>query len=186
MMLSVGEKVSYPCQGPCLVGPIVNRVVDGKSTQFYHLVLLERGGGDLFVPLDKADSRGIRKLLKKSQIPELLNRLDRATASTLRWNERTQQNLILFASGSAFDLAEIVGSTSGFGENGKLPPSDRRTLERSKKFLICEISEVTGETKRAVTERINKLIERRNRNQGRGGTRMGRDSPQIEDYANLP
>jgi RNA polymerase-interacting CarD/CdnL/TRCF family regulator len=184
-MLSVGEKVSYPCQGPCRVGPIVKRVVDGKRTKFYRLVLLERGGGDLFVPLDKADSRCIRKLLKKSEIPELLARLDHATASTLRWNERTRQNLILFASGSAFDLAEIVGSTRGFGGNGKLPPGDRKTLERAKKFLICEISEVTGEKKSAVTARIDKLIERRNRNKGTA-VKQARHLPSVKDYAELP
>src|SRR5689334_22826367 len=98
MMLSMGEKVSYPCQGPCLVGPIVKRVIGGKPMQFYRLTLLEQGGGDLFIPLDKADSRGIRKLLDRSEIPGVLDRLDRAPSSILRWNERVRKNLILLAS----------------------------------------------------------------------------------------
>ena len=184
-MLSVGEKISYPCQGPCLVGPIVKRVVDGQEVKFYRLVLLDRGGGDLLIPLDKADSRGIRQLLKKSDIAELLDRLKQARASVDNWTARTQKNSILFASGSALDLAEIVGSMSGFGENGKLQPSDRRTLERAKEFLICEISEVTGDTKSAVTERIDKLIEARSGDNGAAGKPM-RHRPTIQDYGQLP
>lgn len=185
MIFSVGEKVSYPCQGPCRVGPIVKRVVDGKTLEFYHLTLLEHGGGDLFVPLDKADSRGIRKLLEKSEIPGVFDRIDRAAASSTGWKARTRNNLILFASGSAFDLAEIVGSMSELGENRKLQPSDRRTLEKAKKLLVCEISEVMGETKNAVTETVEKVIERRNRKAAMLARRCDRMPLNLEDYADL-
>jgi len=185
-MLSVGERVSYPCQGPCLVGPIVKRVVDGKPAEFYHLHPLEHGGGDLFVPLDKADCRGIRKLLKKSEIPALLNRLAQASTSVENWNTRTRKNLMLFASGSAFDLAEIIGSMTELGEGRKLQPSDRRTFERAKKFLICELSEVTGERRSAVTETIDNVIERRRGNKRAAGKPALRYTPQIQDYGELP
>src|SRR3954468_10215846 len=162
-VMSVGDKISYPSQGPCVVGPMVQRNVGGKLTDFYHLVLLDRGGGDLFIPLD-ADTRGIRKLLKKSEIPGLLERIDHAAASTMGWNDRTRKNLTLFASGAALDLAEIIGSMTQFGDGGKFQPSDRKTLARAKKILICEIAEVTGQTKDEVQETIDNIIERRSAN----------------------
>ncbi len=61
-MMTVGKKVVYPCQGPCLIAPAVERVVDGRLVRFYHLVVLDDRGGELFVPVDKAQAMGIRRL----------------------------------------------------------------------------------------------------------------------------
>jgi len=145
VILSVGDKVSYPCQGPCLVGPVVERVVDGKPTEFYHLIVLGDAGGDLFIPVDdQAPSRGVRRLLDRSEIPKVLERLQRAAGAAKNWKRRAIDNSKLFATGSAFDLAEIVESLSGLAETKPLSPGDRQTLQRARKLLVCEISEVTG------------------------------------------
>jgi RNA polymerase-interacting CarD/CdnL/TRCF family regulator len=169
-----------------LVGPVVKRVIDGEPAEFYHLTLLQHGGGELFIPLDKADLRGIRKLLDRSEIPAVLDRLGRASASAENWNARTRKNLILFASGSALDLADIIGSMYELGANRKLQPSDRKTLEKAKRLLVCEISEVTRETRSAVTETIDKVIERRSGNKRAAGKPALRYTPQIQDYGELP
>ncbi len=69
MTLTVGSKVVYPCQGHCLVGAIVRRVVAGRPKSFYHLGVLDDSGGELFVPVDKAQAIGIRPPVKRSEIP---------------------------------------------------------------------------------------------------------------------
>jgi RNA polymerase-interacting CarD/CdnL/TRCF family regulator len=179
--LSVGKKVSYPSQGPCLVGPVVKRVVEGKLTEFYHFIILTDRGGELFVPVDKAQAKGIRKLLDKTEIPKLLDRLKKPSKAAEKWNQRTREHLILFTSGSAFDLAEIVGSLSELTETKVLTPSDRQTLERAKKLLACEISEVMGETKSAAEEKIDQALEGRKGNKiSRGKAAM--DWPEVEHY----
>ena len=159
LILKVGEKVSYPGQGPCLIGPVVKRVVGGKLTEFQHLTVLVDGGGELLVPVDRAQARGIRELLDKTEIPKLLDRLKKPSRAAEKWNQRNRDNLILFNSGSAFDLAEIVESMSGLRETKRLQPSDRQTLERARKLLACEISEVMGETKGAAEEKIDQALE---------------------------
>jgi hypothetical protein len=45
-----------------------------------------------------------------------------------------------------------------------LPTRDRQTLERAKKLLICEISEVMGETRTATEERIDAVLNLKKRN----------------------
>jgi hypothetical protein len=42
MMLSVGNKIVYPYQGPCLIDALVKKVVGGKPTSFYIPKLLRR------------------------------------------------------------------------------------------------------------------------------------------------
>jgi CarD family transcriptional regulator len=176
--LSVGNRVSYPCQGPCLIGPVVKRVVGGKLTEFHHLTVLD-GGGELFVPVDKAEAKGIRRLLDRSEIPKLLNHLKKASMPAERWNQRAMDNLKLFTSGSAFDLAEIVESLCELRKTKVLSPGDRQTLERARKLLVCEISEVMGETRGAAEEKVDQALEgRKGNNISRGKTAM--DWPEAE------
>ena len=78
MTLSIGEKVSLPSHGPCVIGAVVNKQVGGTSTAFYRLAPLEDNGGELFIPVDKITGLGIRQLLKQSEIPKLLGRLEPA------------------------------------------------------------------------------------------------------------
>jgi len=168
-MLTVGSKVVYPYRGPCLIGPVVNKIVGGKSMSFYRLALLDDSSGELFVPVANLGNLHIRALLDRSEIPKLLGHLKRTkTAGTTKdlgaaknWRQRNTDNTKLFSSGSAFDLAEVVESLTELGEVKSLSPHDRETLARARKLLVCEISEVTGEPRSAVEEQINNALQAR-------------------------
>ena len=166
--MTVGKKVVYPNQGPCVIGPVVNKLVDGRPTSFYHLAVMDDGGGDLFVPLDKVPALGIRQLLKRSDIPKLLSRLKKAGATAKNWKQRAIDNLKLLASGSAFDLAEVIESLTQLSETKTLSPRDQQMLDKARKILICEISEVMGETKSAAEEQVDKALQARKRDEATG------------------
>jgi RNA polymerase-interacting CarD/CdnL/TRCF family regulator len=146
---------------------VVNKFVGGRSTSFYRLAPLEDSGGELFIPVDKITGLGIRQLLGRAEIPKLFRRLSQgAKTATLpstarNWKQRAIDNAKLLASGSAFDLAEIVESLTELNETKALAPQDRQTLERAKRLLVCEVAEVLGETKNAVEERIDSALQAR-------------------------
>ncbi len=159
MILTVGNKVIYPSKGPCLIGPVVEKVIDGRPISFYPLAVLDNSGGALFIPVDNVRPPGVRELLEKSEIPKLLRHLRKAAVTAKNWKQRSMDNLKLLTSGSAFDLAEIVDSLTALGGTRVLSAHDVRTLDRAKKLLICEISEVTGETKSAAEEWVDKALK---------------------------
>jgi CarD family transcriptional regulator len=159
LILTSGNKVIYPSQGPCLIGPIIKKVVDGRPVSFYQLALLDGSGGELFVPVDKAQTIGIRPLLNSSDIPKLLGLLTKPAGADKDWKQRGNDNSKLLASGSAFDLAEIVKSLTSLSEKKALSSRESQTLEKARKLLICEISEVLGVTKSAAEEQINKALK---------------------------
>jgi RNA polymerase-interacting CarD/CdnL/TRCF family regulator len=161
VILTVGSKVVYPCQGPCLVGAVVERLVAGEPKSFYHLIVLDASGGELFVPVDKARAIGIRPLSQRSDIPKLQGQLMKTTRVARDWKQRANDILRLFTSGSAFDLAEIVGSLTELSKTKALSPRESWTLARAKKFLVCEISEVMGETKIAAEEQVDQALKAR-------------------------
>jgi RNA polymerase-interacting CarD/CdnL/TRCF family regulator len=167
MTLSIGEKVSLPSHGPCVIGAVVNKLVGGTSTSFYRLAPLEDNGGELFIPVDKITGLGIRQLLQKSEIPKLLGRLSLPgkvipPPSTARnWKQRALDNGKLLSSGAASDLVQIVESLTDLNETKTLAPHERQTLERAKKLLVCEIAEVLGESRNTVEEQIEKALQAR-------------------------
>lgn len=157
-MLAIGNKVIYPSHGPCLISSIVNKVVDEQVMTFYELNVLNDGRGTLLVPVEKAKTIGIRPLLRKPDIPKLLDQLKRPSKASTDRKQRVRDNLKLLLSGSAFDLAEIVESLTELVETKALSLGERGTLDRAKRLLVFEIAEVTGETKEEVEEQVDRAL----------------------------
>lgn len=160
-MLAIGNKVIYPSHGPCLVSSIVSKTVNEQPMSFYQLLVLNDRRGQLLVPVDKALAVGLRPLVDRPEIPQLMDQLKRpSTASTDR-KQRVRDNLKLLLSGSAFDLAQIVESLTELIETKALSFGERGTLERAKRLLVCEISEVTGESIQEVEEQVDRALTSR-------------------------
>lgn len=157
-MLSIGNKVVYPGQGPCFICAVVSRVVEGSPMAFFHLLILN-GGGEMFVPADRMDSTGIRPMLKRSDIPRLLDQLKGPTQSADDFRQRARDNFQRFMSGSAFSIAEVIESLNELSKTKSLSFGERKTLERARRILVCEISEVMKETKEEAEKRVDEALK---------------------------
>jgi RNA polymerase-interacting CarD/CdnL/TRCF family regulator len=144
---------------------VVKKEIGGRPENFYPLFLMDDSGDVLFVPVDKVETLGMRQLVKKSEVPKLLRRLSEEVEvleipnARMTWKQRATDNFNRFASGSAFDLAAIIGSLTELNEIKPLSPRDRDVLDKARKNLICEISEVMGQTKSAAEQQINEALE---------------------------
>ena len=136
-------------------------LVAGEPRSFYHLIVLDDSGGELFVPVDKVQTIGIRPLVKRSDVPKLLGQLMKTSEMARDWKQRANDILRLFTSGSAFDLAEIVGSLTELSKTKSLSLRESWTLVRARQLLVCEISEVMGETKSAAEEQVDQALRAR-------------------------
>ncbi len=158
MMFSVGNKVFYPFEGPCLIGAVVKKTVAGRSASFYRLAPLDNSGKVFFVPVDKTSAVRARPLMPVSEIPTLLGHLERSVTAHQNWKQRDLHNAKLLSSGSALDLAEIVQSLTDLNEQKPLSPRDCELLSKARRFLISEIAEVTGENKSTAEEKIDAAL----------------------------
>lgn len=163
MLLRTGSVIVYPSQGPCLIGPMIERVIDEQSLMFYQLLVLNDGGGDLFIPVDKVEAVGVRPLLELSEIPRLLDHLTQPVSVGDNYRQRNLHILNLFASGSAFDLAEIVGSLTELNVIKSLSFGENKTLEKAKGLLVCEIAEVVGASREAAKDLVEAALGTRTR-----------------------
>ena len=161
MRLAIGDKVIYPSQGPCLVNVPVKKVIDGSSVSFYHLALLDGSGGELFVPVDKVRSIGIRRLLKRTEIPKLLGLLKQTVQIDKNWKQRGIDNHKRLSTGSAFDLAEIVESLTELMGTRALSFRESWMLSKARKLLVCEIAEVMHEPISAAEQQVDEALKAR-------------------------
>lgn len=168
MILTLGKVIVYPSQGPCLIKAIVERTIDEQPRNFFQLLVLSDGGGNLFVPVEKIESVGIRLLLNISEIPKLMDHLTHPAALADHHRQRNLRNLKLFASGSAFDLAEIVGSMTELRDTKSLAFGEFKALEKAKRLMVCEIAEVMGITKEAAAEQVETILGTRKKKAGDG------------------
>jgi len=161
LTLTPGDKAIYPGLGPCLIGRIEKRVVDTRVVLFYHLIVLDGSRGELFIPIEKARGIGIRLLMKMSDISLLFAHLRKRAKTADTWKQRASDNSRLLNSGSPFDLAEIVSSLTELRSAKPLTLGESGTLDRATRLLVCEISEVTGETKAAAEEQVGQALNER-------------------------
>lgn len=157
VLMRAGKKIVYPSQGPCLIEAIVERIIDERPRMFYQLRVLN-GGGDLFIPVMKVEAIGIRPLLNITEIPKLMAHLSQPVEVADNYRQRNLRNQKLFSTGSAFDLAEIVGSLAEMRSSKPLSFGEHKTLERAKELLACEIAEVMRTTKEAAIEQVEAAV----------------------------
>jgi CarD family transcriptional regulator len=166
MMFKVGDKVFYPSQGPCRIGAVLKKTVLGEAVRFYPISSLDNIAHAVLIPIEKLAALPVRHLLAKSDIPRLLGHLNHSRSASKNWKQRALDNAKLFASGSPFDLAEIVESLTELGKTRELLPRDRQTLERARQFLICEISEVLEESRDTAKGQVDRALARKKMAQG--------------------
>lgn len=159
--LAAGDKAIYPGLGPCLIDRLEKRIVDARLVMFYHLIVLDGSRCELFIPVEKAGHIGVRLMISKSEIPNLLAHLQDRNITADNWKQRASDNSKLFTSGSPFDLAKIVASLTELSDSRSLTVGDSRALGRAKRLLVCEISEVMEETKTAAEEQVDQALRER-------------------------
>jgi RNA polymerase-interacting CarD/CdnL/TRCF family regulator len=100
-------------------------------------------------------------MINKSEIPKLLSHLQGPVNIADNWKQRARDNSKLFMSGSPFDLAEIVSSLTELSTTRSLTVVEARTLERARRLLVCEISEVIEEKESAAEELVDQALRAR-------------------------
>lgn len=161
MTLTVGTKVIYPSQGPCLIDSIVQKEIGGQPVSFYQLALLDESGGELFVPVEKAQASGLRQLLSEAELAQLFGRALPPVGAAKDWKQRANENSKRLASGSAFDLAEVVESLTELSNTKELSFREGQMLEKARRLLVSEIAEVISKPKSAAEELINEALKKR-------------------------
>ena len=144
MVYNVGDKVVYPHHGAGTVIKKEKRDVLGQKREYLTIQILHNDM-TVMVPVDSADKAGLRKVIAKNDVDEVIAVLRQdETKMPKNWNRRFKHNREKIKTGDIFELAEVVRNLSiREGEKG-LSTGEKQMFNRAKKILASELMYARG------------------------------------------
>ena len=138
----VGDHVVYPSQGAGVVEEKTTREVLGETHEYLKIVFV-RGDMEVLVPLKKGQEVGIRHTIGADEIEQVKDALMRSDLSLpTQWPPRYRAEQDILASGSAYDLARLIGVLSQRDVEKGLAATEREILQNAKTMLASEFAVV--------------------------------------------
>lgn len=137
----VGDQVVYPQHGVATIQKIEEKDVLGEP-QTYLVLELDQGDLTLMVPSASVEDVGIRNLINKEQVDEVLKVLGkgRVTDGAENWSRRYKANSEKLRSGDIELVADVVRNLSIRDREKGLSTGEKRMLNRARQILTGEIA----------------------------------------------
>ncbi len=155
----IDQEVVYPSQG-------VGKILSIEEKRFknevvpYYVIYLEVSDMTVMVPIWKAESLGIRAIVKQEEAERALALISESYEPIPSdWKLRYQMNLDLLKKGSAIDIATIVRSLYHRSKVKELPILERKLYDMALKLLVDELSFSLDKSKEEVEQLIFARLE---------------------------
>jgi CarD family transcriptional regulator len=158
MNFSVGEKVIYPNHGVGVIEKINKRDVSGRQESFYQLKIVSNSMM-VMIPTSNVADVGLRKLIKKEVVNQLLDHLKKAEVTCpADWKNRFKENSEKMRTGCIFDVADVFKSLNGLSHTRVLSFREKKMLDRARYLLISEVATVWNLPEGKVEELIDRAL----------------------------
>lgn len=144
--------------GAGVIEAIEEREILGESRQYY-VMHIPVGNMKVFIPQNNVDQLGIRKIISRSEIPEVFRILENESQlPTLAWNRRYRANLDRIKSGNIFLVAEVVCSLSQREREKGLSAGEKKMYENAYQIMISELVLVEESHEEEMRQRLKGLL----------------------------
>ncbi|MEO8040987.1 MAG: CarD family transcriptional regulator, partial [Acidobacteriota bacterium] len=155
----IGQKVAYPSQGVCLVEHIAKKMIGDTSMKFYSLRVLS-DNSTILVPMDNAESVGIRPIISPIQCDSLIEKLSTDfEAVSCDWKSRSRGFTDQLQSGDVFEAADVLKKLTFLSHEKKLSFREQTLLDKSKFLIVSEIINSNSTDENALRDEIDRLVE---------------------------
>ena len=155
----VGDYVVYPTHGVGKVLGIEKREIIGQELQLF-VISFHRDRMTLQVPVDKADTSGLRKLSSRKVMDNALSTLKgRARVKRTMWSRRAQEYEAKINSGDPISIAEVVRDLHRSAGQPDQSFSERQIYESARDRLASELAAVEKLDMDTATEKLEGLLE---------------------------
>jgi len=154
----IGDKVVYPNHGVGVIEQVARRSFGEVESSFYCLRILSTDS-TVMVPVDNTSSVGLRKVLTRRQITQVMKALKNEEVTTYDdWKGRFQANSEKMRTGDIRAVAEVLKSLTVLNEVKPLSYRERRMLDRARFLLISELAEASGKESTEVESKIDDAL----------------------------
>jgi CarD family transcriptional regulator len=158
MHLNIGQKVSYPNQGVCLVEGVQQKTIGNSAMDFYSLRVLS-DNSTIFVPTANAEAVGIRPVICTSEYASLLiilaNDFEEVSGD---WKTRSREYGEKLQSGDIFATADVLKKLTFLSHEKKLSFREQTLLDKAKFLIVSEITNADGIDAEKISSKIDNLV----------------------------
>ena len=144
-MFQIGDLVCYPMHGVGVVEAVEEQQVLGESKQYYMLRFV-MGRMNAMVPVDSAESVGLRPLVDKQSCDQVVRFLEAEDCSeeSDNWNQRYRENLDKLRLGDIFSVADVVKCLIRRDRDKGLSAGERKMYLTARQVLVAELAASSG------------------------------------------
>ena len=159
MNFEADQKVVYPNHGVGVIEKIEQHEIDGMEDTYYHLRLLSNNS-KVMVPEGNLDLVGLRPLVTKDEVDELIDLLGDGDISTYKdWKGRYKQNLDKMKTGALREVAEVLKNLKLVSQRKSLSFREKKMYERAKYFIVSEVAVVKEVSERKAEALVEGALE---------------------------
>lgn len=159
MKLNIGEKISYPGQGICLVENIEEKKIGDQRMNFYALRIL-KDSSTIFVPTANAENVGIRPIICSEEYENLINRLSANFEDVSDdWKTRSKDYGEKLQSNDVFEAADVLKKLTFLSREKKLSFREQTLMEKAKFLIVSEVINAGLAPEKKIDSRITELVE---------------------------
>lgn len=157
-MFDVGDKVVYPMHGAGVVEGIDDRQILGE-TRSYYLVRIKHGNMQVMVPVQGAETVGLRSIVDASDLDQVYKELGaESTPMDENWNRRNRENMEKLKTGDLCCVAEVIRNLARIDRVKKLSTGEKKLLNSARQILSSEMMMVLNIEEDAALDMIEKAI----------------------------
>jgi CarD family transcriptional regulator len=155
----IGDKVVYPSHGVAEIINIETETIAGMEIQLFVIKMLQ-DKMVVRVPVKKATSSGLRKLIDKDKAQEIYNILkSKPKAAHKMWSKKAQEFEAKIISGQLELVAEVVRDLHKSDEEANRSYSEITLYESAMKRLVAELSIIESKNENEVACNINEFLK---------------------------
>lgn len=155
MNIRVGQKVAYPNHGVCKVEAIKNKQDGTRIEKFYSLRVLANNSS-ILVPKHKAESVGIRPVIKPLDCEVLMKFLaDDFDNPPGDWKARSREFAAKFQTGDIFAVADVLKKLTYLMQTKPLSFREQRMIEKAKFLVVSELAIVCSQPECSMEEKVD-------------------------------
>ena len=158
MTYRVGDTVVYPHHGAAVIEKREKRSLQGEERD-YLVLRLTYGDLTLMVPADATDEVGLRSVVSKQEVEQVMDVLKARDGSMpTNWSRRFKANYEKLRSGDIFEVAEVVRNLSLREQEKGLSAGEKRMLTKAKQILVSELAAAIKKSDEATEALIDELL----------------------------
>ncbi|MBB6097429.1 CarD family transcriptional regulator [Deinobacterium chartae] len=159
LKLNVGDSVVYPNHGAGKILGVSEREVMGRTQDYFEIELLQ-SGMQVSVPVNHADTLGLRRITPQDEIPRLLSAFTEPDLDLpAAWTPRHRREQALLQEGDVFKIARLVGTLYRRALGRSLAVTERAIFDEAKRMIATEVAVALGLDLKEAEGRIETLLE---------------------------